>query len=81
MCSKGSFNSATKEWEFIAFDPSTFGITSYPAIFDLDMTATVNFDTVVYQYQVTITDVNGCQDFSLNTIQAPQDHTIDYVVG
>ena len=45
------------------------------------MSASDSFDSTIYQFQVTITDVNGCQDFTLNTIQAPIDQTIDYVVG
>ena len=55
MCGQGSFNAGTLEWEFSAFDPDSLSIASYPATFDLDMTASDNFGSETFAYSVTIT--------------------------
>lgn len=38
ICSLGSFNSSTKEWDFSLLDASTLGITSYPKLFYIFVT-------------------------------------------
>ena len=38
ICSLGSFNSSTNEWDFSLLDASTLGITSYPKLFYIFVT-------------------------------------------